>query len=209
VLAQSCSPIEIIVVDDGSTDGTADVAGRYVRYITYAHQNNAGPASARNHGISRSSGELVTFPGFGRSVASGQDGHSARAFRGAGGARCVHSAHAEFLVCRSGTRGCNPRDGRLTQVQPKSGIVVHGKADAVRGGRSARYRVQTSGYTGTHYARRGWRLGHGVLTRRTREASHFTMPISAGIDRMQVISSCWRSRAAECCVAASFTHDSD
>ena len=50
VLAQTYSNREIIVVNDGSTDSTAEVAGRYsaVRHI---YQENAGPSAARNTGL--------------------------------------------------------------------------------------------------------------------------------------------------------------
>jgi glycosyltransferase involved in cell wall biosynthesis len=61
VLAQARSDIEIIVVDDGSTDGTRDAAARFAKQVIYVRQDNAGPPSARNHGIRRASGDFVAF----------------------------------------------------------------------------------------------------------------------------------------------------
>ena len=60
VLAQTYSNREIIVVNDGSTDSTAEVAGRYsaVRHI---YQENAGPSAARNTGLKQTSGEYLVF----------------------------------------------------------------------------------------------------------------------------------------------------
>src|SRR5438093_2862885 len=60
VLAQTYSTREIIVVNDGSTDSTAEVAGRYsaVRHI---YQENAGPSAARNTGLKESRGEYLVF----------------------------------------------------------------------------------------------------------------------------------------------------
>jgi glycosyltransferase involved in cell wall biosynthesis len=59
VLDQQYSPLEIIVVDDGSTDGTATVARSLP--VRYLHQTNQGPAAARNRGIEHAQGELITF----------------------------------------------------------------------------------------------------------------------------------------------------
>ena len=51
VLAQHYHSLECIVVDDGSTDGTADIAAAFSDDIRFVRQPNKGPASARNRGI--------------------------------------------------------------------------------------------------------------------------------------------------------------
>ena len=61
VLDQKYSPIEIIVVDDGSTDGTATVARSLSETVRYLHQINKGPAAARNRGIEQAQGSLIAF----------------------------------------------------------------------------------------------------------------------------------------------------
>ena len=61
VLAQSSPPTEIIVVDDGSTDGTADIVASFGNAVRYVHQQNAGGASARNHGVREAHEEWVAF----------------------------------------------------------------------------------------------------------------------------------------------------
>jgi len=59
VLAQTCSDLEIIVVDDGSEDDTAQVLERYRDPVRIIRQENTGMAGARNRGIRETRGELV------------------------------------------------------------------------------------------------------------------------------------------------------
>ena len=61
VLDQKYSPLDIIVVDDGSTDGTATVARSLPETVRYLHQTNQGPAAARNRGIEQAQGSLIAF----------------------------------------------------------------------------------------------------------------------------------------------------
>ena len=61
VLDQKYSPLEIIIVDDGSTDGTANVAKSFTETVRYLHQTNQGPAAARNRGIEHAQGSLIAF----------------------------------------------------------------------------------------------------------------------------------------------------
>lgn len=61
VLQQSYEPIEIIVVDDGSTDNTQSVLVPYADRITYIHQENGGAAKARNTGIKACTGDFINF----------------------------------------------------------------------------------------------------------------------------------------------------
>jgi glycosyltransferase involved in cell wall biosynthesis len=62
VLAQDYSPLQIIVIDDGSTDETSAVVERYIqRGVEYVYQENSGPGPARNEGIRRARGSVVAF----------------------------------------------------------------------------------------------------------------------------------------------------
>jgi glycosyltransferase involved in cell wall biosynthesis len=61
VIDQNHTPMEIIVVDDGSIDETAGVVASFGRKVHYIYQENSGPAIARNTGIGVAKGDILGF----------------------------------------------------------------------------------------------------------------------------------------------------
>ncbi len=61
VLAQTYRPIEVVVVDDGSTDDTRALVEKYGPPVRYIYQENGGLAVARNTGLAAARGEFVAF----------------------------------------------------------------------------------------------------------------------------------------------------
>lgn len=64
LINQTFSDIEVILVDDGSTDGSFDVCERYSRQdarITVLHKSNGGPVSARKAGLQAAHGQYISF----------------------------------------------------------------------------------------------------------------------------------------------------
>ena len=60
-LAQDYPNKEVVVIDDGSTDNTREVAESFGAEIIYLRQENAGPAGARNRGIKETRAEYIAF----------------------------------------------------------------------------------------------------------------------------------------------------
>jgi glycosyltransferase involved in cell wall biosynthesis len=61
VLAQTHQPDEFFVVDDGSSDETANIIRKYGNRLTYIYQDNQGLSGARNTGIKRAKSEWIAF----------------------------------------------------------------------------------------------------------------------------------------------------
>lgn len=61
IFQQTYQPLEVLVADDGSTDGTATLLASYGDQIHYLWQPNAGPAAARNSGMQAAQGEFIAF----------------------------------------------------------------------------------------------------------------------------------------------------
>ena len=61
VLAQTYKNIEVVVVDDGSTDNTRELLARYGDAVRYIYQPNAGLAAARNTGLAAARGEFIAL----------------------------------------------------------------------------------------------------------------------------------------------------
>ena len=63
-VSQDCENMEIICVDDGSTDGSGHILDDFARKygkIVAIHQENGGESNARNRGLSAASGEYIGF----------------------------------------------------------------------------------------------------------------------------------------------------
>lgn len=62
VLAQSMPPAEVVVVDDGATDGSGDIVRRYAdKGIRLIVQENQGVSVARNRGVAEARADLIAF----------------------------------------------------------------------------------------------------------------------------------------------------
>ena len=61
VLVQSHRAIEVVVIDDGSTDRSLEIARQFGPRVRCHAQERAGPAAARNHGVSVARGSYLTF----------------------------------------------------------------------------------------------------------------------------------------------------
>ncbi len=107
-LGQTYKQVEVIVVNDGATDATAEVAARFGDRIRYLEQENAGLAAARNAGLRHATGELVNFLDADDSLFPTALEHHVRAAAG----------HPEAAVFYGGVRRVDEEGNLLSEVPP-------------------------------------------------------------------------------------------
>ncbi|RBI82791.1 hypothetical protein DRV85_18045 [Rhodosalinus halophilus] len=122
IAAQRHRPLEVLVVDDGSTDATEDVVARAAASarraegpeIRYLRQGNAGPAAARNRGLAAARGAAVLFSDDDDVMAPGAVAALAAALEAQPAAGIACAAHAAMAA--DGTP-----DPRIRRPEPAEG----------------------------------------------------------------------------------------
>lgn len=113
-LNQTMKEVEVVVVDDGSTDNTPEVLHRYAGRIFAIRQGNGGPAAARNTGIAASRGEYLCF----------LDSDDSISPRKAEIQAALLDTHPEAGLCYGAYQEIDSRDGRLISVSRTSHTIL-------------------------------------------------------------------------------------
>jgi glycosyltransferase involved in cell wall biosynthesis len=130
VRAQDCPLHEIVVVDDGSTDGTAQLAERLGTRVV--RQENQGPAAARNRGIETTSGDAIAFLDCDDLWTEGSLARRLERLERDPGLQVVLGRHrAEYLPGALLIEFPADEDGTLTSVKFSSGVFRRDVFDRV------------------------------------------------------------------------------
>lgn len=133
VLTQGDYPIEVIVVDDGSTDDSAEVAARF-EGVTVLRQPNRGASSARNRGIAAATGDVVAFLDADDYWAPGKLTCQLEVMSSAGSTDVVYGSIEEFVsedLPAAERSGVTARPGRQTVLLPSTLLLTRRALDEV------------------------------------------------------------------------------
>lgn len=124
VLRQSYSPIDCIVVDDGSSDGTSSAVAQYGGRVRLISQQNQGVARARNRGAAEGIGELLAFLDADDVWLPERLATQARALRGtAAGAVLCAATEVDRYLRPIVDRRLAPRPSRETMLLQRGALV--------------------------------------------------------------------------------------
>ena len=133
VLAQTFADREVLLVDDGSTDDTAERARAYRGAVQYHHQANAGVSVARNRGIEQSRGRYLAF------LDADDAWHPAkleRQVQALGQQRDARASHTGLVIADAELRPLPgppppPAEGRLEQLLMLGNVLSGGASSMV------------------------------------------------------------------------------
>lgn len=130
VLAQNISSMEVLLIDDGSTDSSRNICLEYAAatpIVRYLHKENGGVSSARNVGLEHAQGEYVTFVDSDDEVLAGSYPKMIAAFADSDvDLVCCGISHRDESGQESGTFGVLDEPVKLAGVQAMTSCLEHG-----------------------------------------------------------------------------------